>query len=120
MKIPKDSPTKEGQRVQHRGRDRRGLIASRTRSASWFWVKWDDRPNEQLCHQGELQVIDCEDEAHFGTPHGHPDTSDIPETGEDWFKKAALKRPANYADLPPQEQWDIDKQLGILDWDGKP
>ena len=33
--------------------------------------------------------------------------------------RKALDRPANYADLPPSEQWAIDKQLGILDWDGK-
>jgi hypothetical protein len=30
----------------------------------------------------------------------------------------AKLRPANYADLSAQEQWAIDKRLGILDWDG--
>lgn len=30
----------------------------------------------------------------------------------------AMTRPDNYFKLPPQEQWDIDKRLGILDWDG--
>jgi hypothetical protein len=30
----------------------------------------------------------------------------------------AKRRPANYNDLSPREQWEIDKQLGILDWDG--
>lgn len=33
--------------------------------------------------------------------------------------RKALERPANYADLPADEQWAIDKRLGILDWDGK-
>ena len=32
----------------------------------------------------------------------------------------ALKRPLNYCHLSSQEQWDIDKQLGILDWDPSP
>jgi hypothetical protein len=30
----------------------------------------------------------------------------------------AKSRPANYLELEPREQWEIDKQLGILDWDG--
>jgi hypothetical protein len=30
----------------------------------------------------------------------------------------AQMRPSNFYDLPPEEQWSIDKQLGILDWDG--
>lgn len=57
MKIPPDSPTKEGQVVTHRGGHREGIITSRTRSASWFWVKWDDQPAEQLCHQNELKIF---------------------------------------------------------------
>lgn len=28
-------------------------------------------------------------------------------------------RPDNFKDLTPEEQWEIDKKLGILDWDGK-
>jgi uncharacterized protein (UPF0332 family) len=28
-------------------------------------------------------------------------------------------RPDNFRDLTAEEQWEIDKQLGILDWDGK-
>lgn len=27
-------------------------------------------------------------------------------------------RPSDYAELSPQVQWDIDKSLSILDWDG--
>ena len=30
----------------------------------------------------------------------------------------AMKRPSNYSKLPESEQWEIDKKLGILDWDG--
>jgi hypothetical protein len=30
----------------------------------------------------------------------------------------AMRRPANFAALSPEEQWAIDKALGCLDWDG--
>ena len=30
--------------------------------------------------------------------------------------KMALKRPKNYVKLSAREQWEIDKRLGILDW----
>ena len=30
----------------------------------------------------------------------------------------AKKRPANYYNLTSAQQWAIDKELGILDWDG--
>lgn len=31
----------------------------------------------------------------------------------------ARLRPSNYADLTAREQWAIDKELGLLDWDGQ-
>lgn len=34
--------------------------------------------------------------------------------------RAALRRPDNYAQLGPAEQWAIDKHLGILDWEPTP
>ncbi len=33
--------------------------------------------------------------------------------------EAATRRPASYCELSTQSQWDIDKRLGILDWDGE-
>jgi hypothetical protein len=33
------------------------------------------------------------------------------------FEKS-FQRPKNYFELSPQSQWDIDKSLGILDWEG--
>ena len=30
----------------------------------------------------------------------------------------SFKRPRNYFKLTAREQWDIDKRLGILDWQG--
>lgn len=31
----------------------------------------------------------------------------------------AKKRPSNYCEMSAQEQWAVDKSLGILDWDGE-
>lgn len=31
----------------------------------------------------------------------------------------SFKRPTNFYQLPPKEQWRIDKELGILDWEGE-
>lgn len=33
--------------------------------------------------------------------------------------RAATQRPSNYCELGPESQWNIDKGLGILDWDGE-
>jgi hypothetical protein len=33
---------------------------------------------------------------------------------------AATQRPKNYNKLTPEDQWAVDKALGILDWDGDP
>ena len=33
------------------------------------------------------------------------------------FEKS-FQRPSNYFKLSPERQWEIDKSLGILDWDG--
>ena len=34
--------------------------------------------------------------------------------------RAAQKRPRNFLRFSEQEQWEIDKNLGVLDWDGEP
>jgi hypothetical protein len=38
-------------------------------------------------------------------------------TETEMFEKSFL-RPANYFQLTAEEQWAIDKALGILDWEG--
>ncbi len=38
-------------------------------------------------------------------------------TNREMFEQSFL-RPHNYFELDPQKQWDIDKSLGILDWEG--
>jgi hypothetical protein len=32
--------------------------------------------------------------------------------------EASFMRPSSYFELSAETQWDIDKSLGILDWDG--
>lgn len=34
------------------------------------------------------------------------------------FEKS-FQRPKNFFNLSPETQWNIDKQLGILDWEGE-
>lgn len=38
-------------------------------------------------------------------------------TNREMFERS-FQRPKNFFELTPQEQWAIDKRLGILDWDG--
>lgn len=37
---------------------------------------------------------------------------------KEMFEKS-FERPSNFFDLTPEEQWNIDKKLGILDWMGE-
>jgi hypothetical protein len=39
-------------------------------------------------------------------------------TEHEMYEKS-FQRPWNYFKLSDQQQWDIDKSLGILDWEGK-
>jgi hypothetical protein len=41
-----------------------------------------------------------------------------PKPSESPMRERAKMRPQNFEQLSGQEQWDIDKSLGILDWDG--
>lgn len=47
---------------------------------------------------------------HGGNPNPRP---------FNWAEMQAKKRPADYASLSSQDQWEIDKKLGILDWTGQ-
>ena len=38
-------------------------------------------------------------------------------TEREMFEKS-FQRPKNFFHLPEREQWEIDKGLGILDWNG--
>lgn len=58
MKIPKDVPTKVGDRVRQRGSDRTGEVAGYVRSMAWFRIKWDDGKGPMICHQNELQLTE--------------------------------------------------------------
>lgn len=46
-----------------------------------------------------------------------PEAPEQPLTQKDMAEAAKQRRP-DYNRLSPQEQWDEDKRLGILDWDG--
>lgn len=39
-------------------------------------------------------------------------------TEREMFEQS-FKRPINYFRLSPERQWEIDKELGILDWKGE-
>ena len=39
-------------------------------------------------------------------------------TEKQMFEKS-FQRPSNYFKLSPERQWEIDKDLGILDWVGE-
>lgn len=43
--------------------------------------------------------------------------NDTVEVKNSLFDKA-MQRPADYDNLSAENKWHIDKQLGILDWDG--
>lgn len=38
-------------------------------------------------------------------------------TEEEMFEQS-FQRPSNYFELTPERQWEIDDNLGILDWKG--
>lgn len=47
------------------------------------------------------------------------DKSFFDKTKDEKFKEMfelSFLRPRNFFKLPPEQQWDIDKMLGILDW----
>lgn len=35
-----------------------------------------------------------------------------------WMFEQSFKRPSNFFELSQERQWDIDKELEILDWEG--
>lgn len=60
MKIPKDSPTKVGDRVIKRGRPGIGVVRSLLSHPGWMETIWEDgSDNPTICHQSELQRIEA-------------------------------------------------------------
>lgn len=53
-KTPKDIPTKAGQFVVWRGRDKRGLVTKIDHT--WVWVTWENLDGPLICHVNELVV----------------------------------------------------------------
>ena len=60
MKIPPDSPTKIGDRVQHRsGWPTVGTVLRFVRQPSWMYIDWgaaEGRTPPKICHQSELKL----------------------------------------------------------------
>jgi len=63
MKLPKDSPTKVGQRVTLRGRGATGTVKKiwhplKGRDLIWVKVAWDQTgAGARICGPGELQLL---------------------------------------------------------------
>lgn len=69
------------------------------------WLK--DCPVDQLVADG---LIEKTEKGYVHTKKGRFSLSHL--------AGMALKRPKDYAKLSFREQWEIDRGLGILDWDG--
>ena len=57
-------------------------------------------------------------EARHGGGSNPPAPTMSTESEERWCFEQSFKRPSNFFKLSAEEQWAIDKRLGILDWDG--
>lgn len=64
------------------------------------------------------QAADC-DSAHASSILAtYPKVMAKEQLTQEQMKEEAKKRSPNYEQLTPQQQWEEDKELGILDWDG--
>ncbi len=66
----------------------------------------------KIKREREREVINCDD---YETGRARLE-AEIATVDKELNK---LARPVNYEKLSPENQWTIDKRLGILDWDGK-
>jgi len=62
VKIPPDSPTKVGDRVQHRsGWPVVGTVIRLVRHPTWMVIDWGETPvghPPKICHQSELKKVE--------------------------------------------------------------
>jgi hypothetical protein len=65
----------------------------------------------------EIRVVKCVDTL-SDKAEVCEEVKDHPSFGP--MATASLERSANYWDMSSEEQWQEDKRLGILDWDGDP
>lgn len=78
----------------------------------WVKVRRIDVPTHAAC-LAAMAVLEL--------PADHPQDGQFrAQTGLGPMAEAAYKRPPNFNSLTGGEQYEIDKALGILDWDGDP
>lgn len=68
----------------------------------------------QLAHKAETMRAARENDR-IAARHPGSTAQDKPLSS---MAERAKGRPKNFDSLSPREQWDVDKRLGILDWDG--
>jgi hypothetical protein len=85
-----------------------GAVVHRAKTKEEALSAIDHGPNQidQVCINGQVWTISQ------ALPM-------IRAMGDPAAAQKAKQRPANFNSLSPREQWEIDKRLGILDWDGR-
>ncbi len=74
-------------------------------------IQWVHKDINQM--KMDLKVTRFVELCHAVAKHS-PQTSTLSKGA-----RLAAQRPSNYGELSGEDQWAIDKELGILDWDGK-
>lgn len=96
--------------VPHRGGIR--VWENASKREGWVKVRRIDVPTKAAC-LAAMEFLEL--------PADHPQDGQLrAQTGLGPMAEAAYKRPPNYKSLTGGEQYEIDKALGILDWDGDP
>lgn len=72
-----------------------------------------DDPRDSLSLDCGGDCLGCVNEIGYDIPDPRPA---MPVSTQAEFEWRARFRPANYIELPPAEQWALDRKLGILDW----
>lgn len=124
-----DGPEIDGKRPfgnsDYRGDILEILGEEKTESADGegFWTKAQgERADKVWCELGlALQIALCTASFETGTyeqqsPYHNRSWEKLPPLS--YEAQQAQKRPGNFNQLSGEEQWAIDKRLGILDWDG--
>jgi len=94
-------------------------------SGEKFWTKDQGNRADSLHREvgKALQIVLCTGMFETGTyeqrkSYRSNSWEKIPDTPLSYEAEQAQKRPSNFNQLSGEEQWAIDKRLGILDWDG--
>jgi hypothetical protein len=90
-----------------------------------FWTKEQGNRADKIHREAgmALQIALCTGTFEAGTyeqqkPYHSNSWARVPDKPLSPEAQRAKQRPSNYNQMPSADQWAIDKQLGILDWDG--